>query len=666
MFPGMEPSACTGGPTSGEGSGRMANGLNGNETALIGAIRGRRAQLPQRMMMTGLVALALSQLVGWTFPIAWFIGYALCQGVEVFAFGPVLRRETETLSRWRAVLGCGSFLLSAVVFGSLTVPLWLFAGAFGGVVAILLISATIMSLVVASGRSRLALGLTVGPHFAYLASTPFFMEMLGSTTHLTSVVTLACLIFCAYTLSLWRTMDNTRAAERGARDESERKRLEAEAANTSQTAFVAAISHELRTPISAMLAGAAELARGAQDAQARNQAVLISDAGRMMKSLLDDILDHAKLQAGRMSVEASAFDVRSLTAQVVRFWTTEARKKGLRLRVEGASTLPDWVEGDPTRLRQILNNLISNAVKFTSEGSVTLRLSAWASEENNAALRFQVVDTGQGMAPDQVARLFTPFEQGDASVAGAHGGSGLGLSISRNLARLMGGHLTAFSVAGSGSVFTLALTFPRAEAQAGAPPAEAPEPYVARAAAPVPAPAPALVVEPEPVIAEVAVFDPEPSEPLPVEAEAVEAVEEEERPVRILVADDHEINRRAVQLVLAPTGALMTAVVNGAEAVEAARVEAFDVIIMDVRMPEMDGREATRRIRAMAGPNQNVPIIAVTADTEDTDKAACRDAGMNAFVGKPIDPTRLLNTVIEAVNGGYIDDVQEGGRAASA
>ena len=121
-----------------------------------------------------------------------------------------------------------------------------------------------------------------------------------------------------------------------------------------------------------------------------------------------------------------------------------------------------------------------------------------------------------------------------------------------------------------------------------------------------------------------------------------------------------------MQLVLAPTGALMTAVVNGAEAVEAARLEAFDVIIMDVRMPEMDGREATRRIRAMAGPNQNVPIIAVTADTEDTDKAACREAGMNAFVGKPIDPVTLLNTVIEAVNGGCIDDVQEGGRAASA
>lgn len=648
----MEQAARTVRPSVGKVSGRMAISLDRNESALMSAIRGRRAQLPQRMMMTGLVALALSQLVGWTFPIAWFLAYSLAQAVEVLAFGPVRPDGGQIqLPRWRTAIGCASFLLSGVIFGALTVPLWLLGGAFGGVIAILLLSATIMSLVVVSSRSRLALGLAVGPHFGYLASTPFFMNMLGSTTQLTTVVTLSCLIFCGYCLALWRSVEQTRAAERAAREDSERKRLEAEAVNAAQNAFVATISHELRTPISAMLAGAAELSRGAHDNASRNQAALIMDAGRMMKTLLDDILDHAKLEAGRMTVETTPFDVRALTAQVVRFWTGEARKKGLRLRVEGASTLPAWVEGDPTRLRQILNNLISNAVKFTAEGSVTVRLSAWASEDKNAALRFQVVDTGRGMAPDQIGRLFTPFEQGDASVAATHGGTGLGLAISRNLARLMGGQLTAFSVEGSGSVFTLALTFPLAEAQEAAEPARAaPEPFVTRPTrAPAPAPAPAAVEAR--------------AEPVPMEAVAEEgAGQDEDRPVRILVADDHEINRRAVQLVLAPTGALMTAVVNGAEAVEAARVEAFDVIIMDVRMPEMDGREATRRIRAMEGPNQSVPIIAVTADTEDNDKAACRQAGMTAFIGKPIDPVKLLNTVIAAVNGELEDEDDEAGR----
>jgi signal transduction histidine kinase/CheY-like chemotaxis protein len=453
---------------------------------------------------------------------------------------------------------------------------------------------------------------------------------------MTSVAGLGALLFSAFAVGLWRSIDRSHRAETEARAESERKRAEAEAAVASQNTFVATISHELRTPISAMLAGAAELSKGAHDSASRNQAALIMDAGRMMKSLLDDILDHAKLEAGRMTVEAVPYDVRQLCAQVARFWGVEARKKGLRLRVEGASSLPNWVEGDPTRLRQILNNLISNAVKFTCEGSITLRLSAWASEEDACALRFQIVDTGSGMEPSQIARLFTPFEQGDAGIAAQHGGTGLGLAISRQLARLMGGHLTAFSVKGSGSVFTLALTLPLAEA------GEAVE------LAPMPVMRTLSASLPEPVAVD---RTPEPLVELETAAEAVAGEEADEgRPVRILVADDHEINRRAVQLVLAPTGAIITSVVNGAEAVEAARTEAFDVIVMDVRMPEMDGREATRRIRAMAGPNQFVPIIAVTADTEEDDKAACRDAGMTAFVGKPIDPVKLLNTVIEAVN----------------
>lgn len=628
----------------------MAITLDRNESALQGAIRGRRSQLAQRMMMTGVIALSLSQLVGWTFPVIWIAAYGAVQLIEVLAFGPVNAGPDNHLPRWRQAIGYTSFALSGLIFGSLTVPLWLLGGAFGGVIATLLLSAAVLSVVVSSCRSRLSLGLAVGPHFAYLAATPFFMNTLGASPQMTTVVTLCCLIFCGYCLALWRSVDQSRAAEQEARQESERKRLEAEATNAAQNTFVATVSHELRTPISAMLAGAAELSRGAHDSASRNQAALIMDAGRMMKTLLDDILDHAKLQAGRMTVEAVPYDVRAVTAQVCRFWGSEARKKGLRLRVEGAATLPQWVEGDPTRLRQILNNLISNAVKFTAEGSITLRLSAWASEDDNCALRFQIVDTGQGMAPDQIGRLFTPFEQGDASVAATHGGTGLGLAISRQLARLMGGQLTAFSVQGSGSVFTLALTMPLAEA------VEVAVPLAEADFNPLPLPRPASSpVEAAPVSAAAEAQD-----------EPQSGEEDDDRPVRILVADDHEINRRAVQLVLAPTGAIITCVVNGAEAVEAARLEAFDVIIMDVRMPELDGREATRRIRAAAGPNQFVPIIAVTADTEDDDKAACRDAGMTAFVGKPIDPARLLNTVIEAVNNAADqadeESVQDSGR----
>jgi signal transduction histidine kinase/CheY-like chemotaxis protein len=589
--------------------------------------------------------------------VAWVLAYGTVQLIEILAFEPIVSGQRSHLPAWRGVIGYVSLLISGVVFGSLTLPLWLLGGAFGGVLAIFLLSAGIISVVVASRSSRLVLALGITPVFLYLGATPFLMGMLGANVQIQTATGLGCIIFCAYCLGLWRSVERVRAAEARAREESELKRLEAEATNAAQSTFVANVSHELRTPISAMLAGAPE-AKGAHDNASRNQAALIMDAGRMMKTLLDDILDHAKLEAGRMTVEAVPYDVRALTAQVARFWGSEARKKGLRLRVEGAASLPAWVEGDPTRLRQILNNLISNAVKFTDQGSVTLRLSAWAAEDENCALRFQIADTGQGMAPHQIGRLFTPFEQGDASVAATHGGTGLGLAISRQLAHLMGGHLTAFSVEGFGSVFTLALTLPLAEVVAGAPPLAEPEMPVMRPLRSEPVAAPAQAPE-APVQVPVEAEAPASAEPC---AEEEEFEEDEGRPVRILVADDHEINRRAVQLVLAPTGAVITAVVNGALAVEAAMTEAFDVIIMDVRMPEMDGREATRRIRAMAGPNQFVPIIAVTADTEDDDKTACRDAGMTDFVGKPIDPARLLNTVIEAVNGAADESDDEAGR----
>jgi signal transduction histidine kinase/AmiR/NasT family two-component response regulator len=594
------------------------------EGGLRSALRTRQTQLPARMMTGGVIAMALGNLIGWDLSLPWIAVYGLVQGLEILAFRPLASGKVDRLPLWRTALGHLTFLISGLVFGSVSIPLWLLGGAFGGVMAVLLLSASIVSVVVGSHRSRLAMGLTLTPHCLYLAATPFLMDALGASREIKSAVALSCLLFCAYAIAIFRSIESARRAEADARRESERKRIEAEAANTAQSTFVATISHELRTPISAMLAGAAELSRNANDAGARSQAALITDAGQMMKTLLDDILDHAKLEAGRMTVEALPYDVRALCAQVARFWGAEARKKGLRLRVEGAASLPAWVEGDPTRLRQILNNLISNAVKFTNQGSITLRLSAWASEDENVALRFQVVDTGEGMTPDHIGRLFTPFEQGDASVAATHGGTGLGLAISRHLARLMGGHLTAFSVKGSGSVFTVALTLP-------------------------------MVVRPEqPEIGVDANLASAPPAAAQVESGPdciAGAEEDEERPVRILVADDHEIIRRDVQLVLAPTGAVITTVVNGAQAVEAARLEAFDVIIMDVRMPEMDGREATRRIRATAGPNQFVPIIAVTADTEDDDKAACRAAGMTDFVGKPIDPASLLNKVIEAVNG---------------
>jgi CheY-like chemotaxis protein len=293
------------------------------------------------------------------------------------------------------------------------------------------------------------------------------------------------------------------------------------------------------------------------------------------------------------------------------------------------------------RIRQVLNNLISNAMKFTETGSITLRLKAWSEEPGGHALLIEVADTGPGMTPAQLGRLFTPFDQTIEGVSAVHGGTGLGLAISRQLAELMGGRLTARSRLGAGSQFSLALRLQAGESVAAVPTKldQESRDAVARAlsgrptspATPAPA-AQSLMPTPEP----------ETREPEPATADADE---DEGRPMRVLVVDDHDINRRAIQLILQPLGCDIATAADGMSALKICEDTAFDLIFMDVRMPELDGRETTRRIRAGNGPNAGVPVIAVTADTAPEDIAACTAAGMTYFVPKPITPPMLLGAI---------------------
>jgi signal transduction histidine kinase/CheY-like chemotaxis protein len=596
------------------------------------AARARLDQAPVRAVMAALTGLVMSNIVGLDFAMTWMVAYASAQGLEFWSLSPLVREKRETLPKWRMTLGAAGAALTGVVYGGLSIPLWLQGGPLGGVCAAIVLSAALINGVVHTPGSRVMLTCVLGPHIAYLAALPWFMNYYGGDSAYTSAAVLGAIVFIAHGLMLWRALEATRESEANARFESEAKAAEVAEAMAAKSEFVASVSHDLRTPISAMLAGAAELEKSAKDAASRSHAQLIGDAGRMMKSLLDDILDHAKLEAGRMTVETTTFDMRDLLAQVARFWAQEARKKGLKLRFEGAAHVPQWLQGDPTRLRQVLNNLISNAIKFTESGSVTLKLAAWPAEDDGCSIRFQIIDTGPGMSREQTTRLFRAYDQTGDDVARKFGGSGLGLAISRKLSRLMGGHLTALSVVGEGSVFTLGLVFPLGEAPEHAAP-------------------------PQRTLQEIAAE-------VAHSAEASGDEEGDERPLRVLVVDDHEINRRAVQLILEPLGCLIATASHGKMALAMAAAEAYDVILMDVRMPEMDGRETTRRLRAAEGPNQHVPVIAVTADNGEDDVAACMNAGMTHFVGKPIDPQTLLDTLADAL-GGYeepADEAAEPGR----
>jgi signal transduction histidine kinase/ActR/RegA family two-component response regulator len=621
-----------------------------------GAIRQRRKALLQRLGMAAASALVFSPLLGWSLSVGWVLGYFLVQVLDLLVFGPVNDGRTERLSGVRRVAGALLLVINASYFGSLAIPLWLVGGPMGGICAAMLLSAGAIYSMINAPRSMSVLVLTVTPQFLYLASMPFFMAMFGASPAFLTAASIAVGVFITYCLSTWQRMNEARVSETASRIEAEEKRADAERIMAGRSAFLATVGHDLRTPISAILAGSAELERGASDNAARAQARLISDAGLMMKALLDDLLDHAKLEAGHMTVDAVDFNLRDLLNQSARLWRGPARAKGLKLRIEGASTVPVSVRGDPMRLRQVLNNLISNAMKFTAEGSITLRFHAWAEDTGGHAVLIEISDTGPGMSREQMARLFTPFDQTADGVSARHGGTGLGLAISRQLAELMGGRLTARSSIGHGASFTLALRLEAAEAAAAVAPVldQDSRDAVARVLSTQVSSRPSSPASPGP---DAQSLTQAPSRPAPDAAPAEAAApaivdeapvgedEDEGRPMRVLVVDDHDINRRAIQLILQPLGCDIATAADGLAALKICATSSFDLIFMDVRMPELDGRETTRRIRAGDGPNALVPIIAVTADTSPEDIAACTDAGMTYFVPKPITPPMLLGAI---------------------
>lgn len=616
------------------------------------AVRQRRRAVLQRVAVGLASGLAATPLVGAPLAAAWTLAYMAVQALEMWVFAPINTSRRADVSRERKVVGCLVLSLNTGLYGALSLPLWWHGGAMGGIAVAIMLPAAMIYSTLNAPRSPLVLACTVGPHVFYMALAPLFMMSFGASDAAVTMVSAAVVIFVVYCINAWRRLAERTVQEGRERRATQRRQREIEQALSSQRAFLAAVGHDLRTPIGAILTGAAEM-RDSGDSQVRVNAELISDAGLMMKALLDDLLDHSKLGAGRMSVEVADFDLRAMLAQTLRLWKGAALAKGLNLRIEGAHGVPATVRGDCMRLRQVLNNLLSNAMKFTETGAVTLRLKAWPEEPGGWSLLMEVADTGAGMTREQMARLFTPFDQTAEGVSAQHGGSGLGLSISRDLIELMGGRLTVRSQSGEGSIFTIALFLPEGERRitAETAPLDESRAAVARVLADRPRPAPApLRSEPPPVsatdalLAQLTATPPAPPKPEPLPEPEPEA-EAGERPLRVLVVDDHDINRRAVQLILQPLGCDIAAAADGVAALKRCEESVFDVIFMDVRMPELDGRETTRRLRSGGGPNAETPVVAVTADTSPDDIAACQAAGMAYFVSKPLTPPALLGAL---------------------
>jgi signal transduction histidine kinase/CheY-like chemotaxis protein len=403
------------------------------------------------------------------------------------------------------------------------------------------------------------------PSRATLPAAPWFVQ----------VVRLVTVLIAFFTFAMFFEVSRTRAL------------AIAEAASKAKSSFLATVSHEIRTPMNGVLGMTEVMLEGPLNVEQRDQLTTIQRSGETLVALINDILDVSKVEAGRLTLESCDFELATLADDVVRLYHPRARAKGVTLSLSVAPDVPPRVKGDPLRLKQVLSNVVANAVKFTNQGAIRISVTL-----AGAMLRFEVTDTGVGISEEAQAGLFQLFQQGDASTTRRYGGTGLGLALSRQLMKLMGGNIGLTSTVGAGSVVWLEL------------------PLVAAA----------------PVV---------PSSP-PQLAQPVRS-----GGMRVLVVDDNEINLTVAKSLLRIAGCEVDLARNGLEAVNLVEQHPYALVLMDCHMPGLDGFEATRRIRLLRSDAARTPIVALTASALPEELAECRKAGMEECLTKPLSRAQL-------------------------
>ncbi len=357
----------------------------------------------------------------------------------------------------------------------------------------------------------------------------------------------------------------------------------AEAADQAKSELLATVSHELRTPMGAIISMAELLQQTALDETQKKYASTLHQSARSLLTVLNDILDFSKLDAGRFELDTAPFDLHDLVQSVAQGLQARASERGLASGLDIGATCPRFVKGDATRIRQILTNLVDNALKFTSEGSVRLHVSA-RETDSSFMLRFDVSDTGIGLDHEGQERLFEPYIQAGSTTATQYGGTGLGLSIAQRLVLLMGGEIGCESEVGQGSMFWFAIAAERAESS----------------------------------------------------QKAKEAQPTRRLQGHLLVVEDNAVNRMLIGAYLDEFGLTYEMVETGASAIMALASNSYDLVLMDIMMPELDGVQTTQRCRLLHGPAAEVPIIALTAKAMKGDREKFLASGMNGYVSKPI------------------------------
>jgi len=525
-------------------------------------------------------------------------------GGQLF-YDHVLRQAEPRLPP--AILLAASTFVSTAAYAALPVAMLLHGGRGAGIAGMVMFAAIALSstsefvrstLVGAGSLSALFLSTVVAIIVSARAESPWSL----------AVALIANTCFFAYVIDYALQRKTVERDLGDAREAAEANALDARAANAAKSEFLATMSHEIRTPLNGVIGMAQVMAADDLSPVQRDRLGVVRESGETLLTLLNDVLDLAKIEAGKLECEAAPFDLGDLMRGVEASFSALAKGKGIDLKLSLSPDAAGVYQGDQARIRQILTNLLSNALKFTEAGEIRLAVDIAA----DGLLRMVVSDTGIGMPADRLGRLFGRFTQLDASTTRRYGGSGLGLAISRQIAEMMGGTIAAESVLGAGSSFTVTLRLERL--------AEAPSSV--------------LKGRDEPPAARVL-----------------------ERPLRVLAAEDNAVNRLVLKTLLEQAGVEPTLVDNGADAVAAWTDGDWDLILMDVQMPIMDGVQATRAIRAREreAQRQRTPIIALTANAMNHQLMEYNAAEMDDCVSKPIKAEALffaLQRALETSAGG--------------